>query len=221
MRSGYKLQRRVHSLRRYAWNARDVLQELRQDNFGVIPPNTSKMLVTIERNAENMVEVAAAYMEQCSGIEEFYEGFQEKLQNKTLYFLTIVSVGIMPYQLLTGMFGMNFEVAGDSSGSASEMDGPVPLFTASGIFCDTCMQDPMLRFRYGQLVFFWVFGGFLTALCFIWMHRKGILKSRSTSWTSAITSETLGDEAQREDNLKRFRSASTRADDKSIVAHQP
>ena len=34
VRTAYKLKRRVHSLRRYAWNARDVLQELRQDNFG-------------------------------------------------------------------------------------------------------------------------------------------------------------------------------------------
>ena len=30
VRTSYKLQRRVHSLRRYAWNARDILQELRQ-----------------------------------------------------------------------------------------------------------------------------------------------------------------------------------------------
>ena len=35
-------------------------------NFGVIPPQTQKMMMSVERNAENMVEVAEAYMQQCA-----------------------------------------------------------------------------------------------------------------------------------------------------------
>eukprot|EP01052_Picozoa_sp_SAG31_P050733 SAG31_NODE_11713_length_1004_cov_1.234254_2_plen_121_part_00 len=64
VRAAYKLKRRVHSLRRYAWSSRQLLQELRQNNFGVIPKDTGKQMVSVERNAENMVEVAQAYMEQ-------------------------------------------------------------------------------------------------------------------------------------------------------------
>lgn len=89
----------MHSLRRYAWNARQLLQELRQNNFGVMPSGTGKMMTSVERNAENMVEVANAYMEQCQGIESFYDSFQEKLQASTLYILTIATVVIMPYQV--------------------------------------------------------------------------------------------------------------------------
>ena len=108
VRTSFKLKRRVHSLRRYAWSMRQLLQELRQNNFGVISKETIKMMTSVERNAENMVEVACAYMEQCTGIESFYDSFQEKVQGSTLYILTISSVTIMPFQLLTGLFGMNF-----------------------------------------------------------------------------------------------------------------
>jgi Mg2+ and Co2+ transporter CorA len=107
VRTSFKLKRRVHSLRRYAWGMRQLLQELRQNNFGVITKETIKMMTSVERNAENMVEVACAYMEQCVGIESFYDSFQEKVQGSTLYILTISSVTIMPFQLLTGLFGAN------------------------------------------------------------------------------------------------------------------
>ena len=105
VRTSFKLKRRVHSLRRYAWGMRQLLQELRQNNFGVITKDTIKMMTSVERNAENMVEVACAYMEQCTGIESFYDSFQEKVQGSTLYILTITSVTIMPFQFLTGLFG--------------------------------------------------------------------------------------------------------------------
>ena len=105
VRTSFKLKRRVHSLRRYAWGMRQLLQELRQNNFGVISKDAIKMMTSVERNAENMVEVGCAYMEQCVGIEAFYDSFQEKVQGSTLYILTISSVTIMPFQLLTGLFG--------------------------------------------------------------------------------------------------------------------
>ena len=53
-----------------------------------------------------MVAIVEAYMLQCEGVESFYERQQEKVVASTLYMLTIVSVIIMPIQLLTGVFGM-------------------------------------------------------------------------------------------------------------------
>jgi hypothetical protein len=72
VRDSYKLDRAVRSLRRYAWNARQLLQELRQNNFGVIAATTVKMLQSVERNSENITEVASAYIDQCDGITDFY-----------------------------------------------------------------------------------------------------------------------------------------------------
>jgi Mg2+ and Co2+ transporter CorA len=49
--------------------------------------------------------------------QEFYDSFQEKLQGSTLYVLTIASVTIMPIQLMTGIFGMNFTWQDPGTGS--------------------------------------------------------------------------------------------------------
>ena len=64
VRISNKVKRCVHSLRRYAWNARQLLQELRQNNFGVLPLTTVQKLMSVERNSGNLVQVACAYMEQ-------------------------------------------------------------------------------------------------------------------------------------------------------------
>jgi Mg2+ and Co2+ transporter CorA len=98
-----------------------------------------------------MVEVACAYMEQCTGIESFYDSFQEKVQGSTLYILTISSVTIMPFQLLTGLFGMNFADP-DGDGPASE-------------------QMAELYWEYGYMMF-WIGGCFLTGIILLLMHRK-------------------------------------------------
>lgn len=53
-----KLKRRVQSLRRYAWDVRQLLQELRQNQFGVMCAAAREMMETVEVNANNMVEVS-------------------------------------------------------------------------------------------------------------------------------------------------------------------
>ena len=71
----------------------------------VMPSDAAAMMHSVTANAESMVEVAAAYMEQCEAVESFFDSFQEKLQNRTLYVLTIATVVIMPTQLMTVRHG--------------------------------------------------------------------------------------------------------------------
>jgi len=59
-------------------------------------------------NANNMVEVSEAYMQQCLDIEQIFDSHQEKQLGNTLYLLTIATVTILPIQTMTGLFGMNF-----------------------------------------------------------------------------------------------------------------
>ena len=63
----FKLKRRVQSLRRYAWDMRQLLQELRQNQYGVMPKQAMKLFKTIESNADCMVSIVEAYMLQCEG----------------------------------------------------------------------------------------------------------------------------------------------------------
>ena len=125
-----KLKRRVQSLRRYAWDVRQLLQELRQNQFGVVATGAREMMESVEGaprplppprpgrralsralravNANNMVEVSEAYMQQCLDIEQIFDSHQEKQLGNTLYLLTIATVPILPIQTMTGLFGMNF-----------------------------------------------------------------------------------------------------------------
>ena len=104
-----QLKRRVQSLRRYAWDMRQLLQELRQNQYGVMPKQAANLCMTVESNCDSMVQIVEAYMLQCEGVESFYERHQEKVVASTLYMLTIVTVIILPVQLMTGIFGMNFQ----------------------------------------------------------------------------------------------------------------
>ena len=78
----YKIRKFVHTLRRYAWETRNVTQELRQDQHGVMPKVAIALLKSVEDNAENMVEVASAVLEECGGAADFYESFQEKVRER-------------------------------------------------------------------------------------------------------------------------------------------
>lgn len=163
----YKIKRLIHSLRRYAWDTRQLMQELRQNQYGVMPKRANKLMSSVEKNADNMVEVAEAYMEQCKGAAEFFESFQEKVVAGTLYILTIASVTIMPAQLFTGLFGMNF--VGTQTEENPEGYGGMAE----------------LEWEYGYPMF-WTLVGISTCSILVWMWRKGILKKRETSWSAAI-----------------------------------
>ena len=80
----FTLKRRVQSLRRYAWDMRQLLQELRQNQFGALPKETIQLCKTVESNADSMVSIVEAYMLQCEGVESFYERQQEKVVGSTL-----------------------------------------------------------------------------------------------------------------------------------------
>ena len=52
---------------------------------------------------------STAYMEQCNDIEQIFDSHQERQLGNFLYVLTIATVTILPIQMMTGIFGMNFE----------------------------------------------------------------------------------------------------------------
>jgi hypothetical protein len=92
---------------------------------------------TFFRDIDDEANAILIELKSCRGmVDEISEGFQrhhDRRMNDVLYLLTLVTTCIVPIQLLTGVFGMNF---------ASETE---PLG----------MQDPLLRWEWGY-VFFWV-----------------------------------------------------------------
>ena len=82
-------------------------------------------------------------------LNESFIHYHDRRMNDVLYILTIVTTCVIPTQLFTGVFGMNFATTSNELG----------------------LQDPMLRWKYGYH-FFWVFSvgtTLLGVLLFRWM----------------------------------------------------
>eukprot|EP01052_Picozoa_sp_SAG31_P027676 SAG31_NODE_2607_length_5389_cov_1.257467_5_plen_364_part_00 len=187
----YKMKRLVQSLRRYAWDIRQMMLELDQNQQGIIPGRAYALLESVAGNADNMVEVAESLLEQCRGNEDFYESFQQKLVAGTLYVLTVCTVIIMPAQLLTGIFGMNFESGIDDEGAFT---GP--------------LGAGELQWKYGYPMF-WTLVLSLTTAVFFFMYKRGMLRSRPkpTRMEQVANDEVLQKtEARREAMRERSRS---------------
>ena len=55
---------------------------------------------------------------------------------------------------------------------------------------------PELHWRYGYTMF-WALGLFFTASVLYWMHKTGILKSRSMHWAASLDSSVMEQELKR------------------------
>eukprot|EP01047_Picozoa_sp_COSAG01_P008431 COSAG01_NODE_333_length_18717_cov_40.372072_3_plen_221_part_00 len=148
------------------------------------------------QDGSNCVRVAQRVWCVCLLCLRMADSFQEKLQGSTLYVLTIASVTIMPIQLMTGIFGMNF-----SYGDGTCPDDP------DGGACPAMWE---LHWKHGYRAF-WALGLALTGLVILAMHKKGILKSRSIHWSTTLDEGLLAQEAEVEQAKDRFRSASVRS----------
>lgn len=105
----YEIKRHVWEIRRFAWRMRNMIDDLQQDPWDMVPNRTKRLLSSIRRSANSIAEVSAAYLESAQAIETYYESFQTNEMNNTLYLLSMLTVIIIPTQFLTGVFGMNFE----------------------------------------------------------------------------------------------------------------
>ena len=74
-------------------------------------------------------------------LNENFNHYHDRRMNDVLYVLTIVTTCVIPTQLFTGVFGMNFATDNNTLG----------------------LQDPMLRYEYGYY-YFWVFSFFSTLI---------------------------------------------------------
>jgi len=106
VRLSHKLKTRVTQIRRYTWDFRGLIMELQQDMAGCMDKHDR--LQTLLTSADQIEKEAEAYLQYCSGIENFYASFQDSRMNATLYTLTTATICLLPFQCLTGIWGMNF-----------------------------------------------------------------------------------------------------------------
>ena len=64
-------------------------------------------------NTNEQSDMCEAWIDRCDAVDNFYEQFQDRQMSKTLYVLTLVTVLVMPTQLLTGVYGPCARAPGD------------------------------------------------------------------------------------------------------------
>ena len=69
---------------------------------------TKQRFTGLVESTHQMEKEAESYMEYCVSIDSFFQAFQQSWMNQSLYVLSSATVCFLPFQCLTGLWGMNF-----------------------------------------------------------------------------------------------------------------
>jgi len=144
----HKLKTKVTQIRRYAWDANGLLNELKQDMNGCLDDAAKESFEGLIESTVQMEKEAEAYMQYCVSIDQFFQSFQQSWMNSSLYVLSSATICFLPFQCLTGLWGMNF----------TGEDGKAM---------------PELSFTYGYTMF-WCLAGTFLLLGFLYMYKASL-----------------------------------------------
>lgn len=157
-----KLKRKVQSIRHHAWQWRDLLMELKQNQYGLLPfgfpgwefaaVHVIDLIDSTIINCAEQSEMSAGWIARCAEMDIFFERFLDNRMGDMLYVLTLASVVILPIQTMSGIYGMNF----------INEDGDPNI--------------PILVWKWGYL-YFWLCGIGLSALVLGLLWWAGMLRA--------------------------------------------
>ena len=116
--------------------------EMTQDMSGTLGPVTGHRLETVLASTNQLEQELESYIACCNEIESFFQAYQDARMNSTLFTLTTATVGFLPIQLLTGIYGMNFEVMPEL-----HYEYGYPMFWCAAIFFLLSVVVTLVRSR--------------------------------------------------------------------------
>eukprot|EP00282_Hemiselmis_andersenii_P003353 CAMPEP_0114170458 /NCGR_PEP_ID=MMETSP0043_2-20121206/34159_1 /TAXON_ID=464988 /ORGANISM="Hemiselmis andersenii, Strain CCMP644" /LENGTH=281 /DNA_ID=CAMNT_0001268081 /DNA_START=287 /DNA_END=1133 /DNA_ORIENTATION=+ len=122
--------------------------ELKQDMNGCLDDAAKESFEGLIESTVQMEKEAEAYMQYCVSIDQFFQSFQQSWMNSSLYVLSSATICFLPFQCLTGLWGMNF----------TGEDGKAM---------------PELSFTYGYTMF-WCLAGTFLLLGFLYMYKASL-----------------------------------------------
>jgi magnesium transporter len=110
LRQVLDMKRNLLALRRVVGPQRDVLNVLLRGEVHVLPPEAMPYLQDLYDHALRVVENVDTYREMVMAVTEGFLTMQSNNMNEVMQRLTIINVLFLPLAVLTGFFGMNFEM---------------------------------------------------------------------------------------------------------------
>lgn len=106
----FSLKRDVMHLRRVAAPQREIFNRLSRNDFPALSKKSAMYFRDVYDHLVRIYDLAESYRDLISGILEAYLSVVSNRMNEIMKVLTVIATIILPLTLITGIYGMNFEV---------------------------------------------------------------------------------------------------------------
>lgn len=107
----HRLRGNLLQVRKMMIAQRDALNEMIRDDFPLITNETRLYLRDCVDHTAQILDVVETYREMCSDLRDYYLSQISYRMNQVMKVLTILSTIFLPLGFITGLYGMNFDVA--------------------------------------------------------------------------------------------------------------
>lgn len=104
-----EIRREVLEIRRSLHPTRHALEDLTQDDTGIVSDETKVYLRDVSDHAVRLVESFEAIRENALNMMEVYMTVASQQMNEVMKVLTIISTIFIPLGFIAGLYGMNFD----------------------------------------------------------------------------------------------------------------
>ncbi|MBI5420608.1 MAG: magnesium/cobalt transporter CorA [Deltaproteobacteria bacterium] len=104
-----RAKRRLLSVRRAVWPARDAMNELLREESPLIRPETKVFLRDCYDHTVQVMDMVETYREMASSLVDEYMSSVSNRMNEIMKVLTVIATIFMPLTFIVGVYGMNFD----------------------------------------------------------------------------------------------------------------
>lgn len=105
-----QLRRSLQGMRRVLWPLRELINTLQRDEQDYFHDETQLYLRDVYDHTVQLIETVESLRESLVGQQDTYHSLQGHRLNLQMRRLTVITIVFMPLTLITGVFGMNFEL---------------------------------------------------------------------------------------------------------------
>ncbi len=105
------LKRGIAAMRRIVGPQRDTILALTRDEFRAIPPEMRPYLRDVYDRLARVSDLLDSFRDEIAGLLELHVSIVSNRMNEVMKRLTVIATIFMPLTVVTGYFGMNFQLA--------------------------------------------------------------------------------------------------------------
>lgn len=105
----HQLKRDASNLRRTLSPIRDIVGRIVHGEFSMFSQNTHVYLLDVYDHTQQLMETLDSARDTVMGMMDVHLSYQSNHLNEQMRMLTVITIIVMPLNVLTGIYGMNFD----------------------------------------------------------------------------------------------------------------